>query len=977
MMRKLMDFCVRRPAAIAWAMGGSTLALLLLAALPTVAPSAFPYLHGAKIDTDPENMLSPEEHVRVFHNAKKQEFALADMLVVGVVNTRAPDYVFNPATLRDVHALTDFAKTLRGAAIGKPDDPLAGVIEIDIIAPSTVDNVEQGGLGSVRFEWLMPEPPATPEAARAVRDKAMNLPFMKGTLVSEDGQALALYIPLTDKHLSYAVARRLKEKIATFGSGDDYHITGLPVAEDTFGVEMFKQMAISAPTAMLIIFLLLLLFFRKLALIIAPLIVAVVSCIVTMALLVATGHTIHIMSSMIPIFIMPIAVLDAIHILSEFFDRYQESKDRATAIRHVMDTLFTPMLYTSLTTAVGFLSLALTPIPPVQVFGIFIAIGVMVAWLWTITFIPASVMFIKPETLANFGLTEHNAEAASHSLMTRVLRRVGQGTFRYAKPILAGTLLLTLLAVWGISRIVINDNPVKWFKPAHPIRVADKVLNDHFGGTYMGYLALRPAAQLPEPPHVSAAFAEPMRRRLIGLKAEGVNGAETVFAALKAKAEALDRSAADRDAFFDQLQTYAAQQTDAAPDALFDAWDAAGLFVSAQAQSGQTFKDPAALRWIAALQDHLLTVKSPDGRPLVGKSNSIADLVRTVYRELMAGKPEFYRIPDTREGVAQTVMQYESSHRPHDLAHFVRTDTWRDTSLWVQQKSGDNRDMKVIVAAVEAYMADNPPPLGIDAEWFGLTYINVIWQAKMVNGMLISFLGSFAAVWFMMIILFRSALWGFLSMLPLTVTIGLIYGLIGIVGKDYDMPVAVLSALSLGMAVDYAIHFISRAKEMQARYGSWQAASGPMFGEPARAITRNVIVIGVGFLPLLAAPLVPYKTVGTFIAAILLFAGVTTLFLLPALIRLLESRLFPKDGAAFMCRCGTCFFAAAAGVLTVALNVQLFADVAWTTVSYASLACIALVALLCVLNGRRKACLMKPSNLSDPSDLSDKTKETP
>ena len=67
------------------------------------------------------------------------------------------------------------------------------------------------------------------------------------------------------------------------------------------------------------------------------------------------------------------------------------AKDRATAIRQVMDTLFTPMLYTSLTTAVGFLSLALTPIPPVQVFGIFIALGVMIAWLWTVTFVPASV----------------------------------------------------------------------------------------------------------------------------------------------------------------------------------------------------------------------------------------------------------------------------------------------------------------------------------------------------------------------------------------------------------------------------------------------------------------------------------------------------------------------------------------------------------------------------------------------------------
>ena len=102
------------------------------------------------------------------------------------------------------------------------------------------------------------------EAARAVRDKAMKLPFMKGTLVSEDGQALALYLPLSDKHLSYKVAEKLREKIAGLASGDTYHITGLPIAEDTFGVEMFKQMAISAPTAMLIIFLLLLLFFTTL-----------------------------------------------------------------------------------------------------------------------------------------------------------------------------------------------------------------------------------------------------------------------------------------------------------------------------------------------------------------------------------------------------------------------------------------------------------------------------------------------------------------------------------------------------------------------------------------------------------------------------------------------------------------------------------------------------------------------------------------
>lgn len=933
-----------------------TLVLGAIAMLPTLWPDSFPSLHGAVIDTDPENMLASDEPVRTFHHEKRAEFALYDMLVVGVVNANAPAYVFNPQTLKDIYELTEYAKTLKGAEIGILDNPQAGVIGIDIIAPSTVDNVQQGGLGTVSFEWLMPTPPETQEGALAVRNKAMKLPFMKGTLVSEDGQAIAIYIPLSDKHLSYKIAEKLREKVASFNSSDDYHITGLPIAEDTFGVEMFKQMALSAPLAMLIIFFLLLLFFRKLAIIIAPLIVAIVSCIATMALLVSTGNTIHIMSSMIPIFIMPISVLDSIHILSEFFDRYQETKDRAKAIKQVMKTLSTPMLYTSLTTAVAFLSLALTPIPPVQVFGIFIAIGVMVAWFWTVTFVPASVMFIPAKSLENFGLSSDKTDTGSHSLMTRMLGTLGSATYRYAKLFIIAAILLSVIAVWGISKIVINDNPVKWFEPKHEIRIADKVLNDHFGGTYMGYLALHPASDLPQPPHLAATLTEAAKASVDDLTAKELLGAEAVFAEVLQKAKELDSSTSTHEEFFRELQKFASSKTEAASDALYEIWDASALFISEQAQSGQIFKDPAVLNWMASFQDHLLTLKNDDGHLLIGKSNSLADLVRTVYRELMGGDKDYYRIPDSREGVAQTVMQYESSHRPQDLSHFVRTDSWRDTSIWIQQKSGDNRDMKSIIESVKDYIDRHPPPAGIEAKWFGLTYINVIWQERMVYGMLISFLGSFAAVCFMMIILFRSALWGFLSMIPLTLTIGFIYGVIGIIGKDYDMPTAVLSALSLGMAVDYAIHFISRARDMHEKFGSWKAASGPMFGEPARAITRNVIVISIGFLPLLAAPLMPYKTVGIFIAAILLAAGVATLFLLPALITVLEKHLFPKTDASFTCRCGTCFSAAVMGVLTVALNIQLFLNVAWTVISYVSLAIISVVALLCFLNGRRKSC---------------------
>jgi predicted RND superfamily exporter protein len=60
-----------------------------------------------------------------------------------------------------------------------------------------------------------------------------------------------------------------------------------------------------------------------------------------------------------------------------------------------------------------------------------------------------------------------------------------------------------------------------------------------------------------------------------------------------------------------------------------------------------------------------------------------------------------------------------------------------------------------------------------------------------------------------------------------------------------------------------------------------------MFDEPARAIMRNVLVIAFGFTPLLFAPLVPYITVGIFLASIMLISGIGTLMFLPALIQAL------------------------------------------------------------------------------------------
>ncbi|MFC4348494.1 RND family transporter [Kordiimonas lipolytica] len=862
-MLALSEHAVKRPKHWFWLASLASLLLIVAVALPSLAPNYAPgFLNPLKIDTDPENMLSADEPVRVFHNEKKAAFGLYDMVVVGVVNEANPNGVFNQQSLADIYSLTETVKSLDLM----PDEDGSGIITADIIAPSTVDNIEQAGLGAVRFNWLMQSAPTSEADAKAVAQKAAHIPLLDNTLVSDDRKALALYIPIASKDLSYTLAEEIRAATASHTSGNVYHITGLPVAQDQFGVEMFVQMAISAPMAMLLIFALMWYFFRNLKLIAAPMIVAMIAVILTMGLLVATGNTVHIMSSMIPIFIMPIAVLDAVHILSDFFDRYKETGDRGKTVRAVMEELAAPMFFTTLTTCAGFASLAFTPIPPVQVFGVFVAIGVFMAWILTVTLVPAYIMLMNESSFSDFG---HGDAGEESGLLNRTMAGIARLSFGRAKLLVLLTLLISTGALYGISKIQINDNPVKWFSENHPIREADRALNERFAGTYMAYLTLGPASD--EAPITAQSLMADM---------------PTVARA------ALDGRVSDETTPADIKSMLYAAQDAVESDADWDALDSAITGIDAKLQAREIFKRPDVLAYIEKLQAHLLTTG------LVGKTNALTDVVKTVHRALYEDDEAAYRLPATSAAVAQTLLTYESSHRPQDLWHFVTPD-YRETNIWLQLTSGDNKDMKAVVDAVDAYVADNPMPAGLTHNWFGLTYINVVWQEKMVAGMLEAFAGSFIIVLVMMAVLFRSPLWGVLAMLPLSVTILVIYGLIGLIGKDYDMPVAVLSALSLGLAVDYAIHFLARSRQIASRFGNnWGDAISTVFGEPARAISRNVIVIGVGFLPLLAAPLVPYQTVGVFISAILLLAGAVTLLLLPSLITILQKYLFPKkDGA--------------------------------------------------------------------------------
>lgn len=836
-MRKIIYWAVRRPKTV--------IAITIIVTVISLLQ-----FFRVKIDTDPENMLPEKEFVRIFHHEVKREFALYDYIVLGIVNQNDPHGVFNPATLEKVYEITNRVKKIDG------------VIGYELISPANKDDIQQAGEGTVSFQWLMGQPPYTLQQALQIGSRAMDNPLFYDTVVSQDAKAVCIYVPIKEKNLSYAVAKQINSILREYRGEEKYYLTGLPLAEDAFGEEMFVQMGISAPLAMLIILGLLLLFFKKLQLAVAPLAMAAAVVIITMGLMVGLGFPIHIMSSMIPIFLMPIAVLDSVHILSEFFDKYRKFKDSNKTIVHVMEGLFSAMLFTSLTTIAGFFSLSFAPIPPIQVFGIFVAIGVAVAWVLTMTFIPAYVVLIDPRKFQGYGAKDEHIESG---LTARVLSFMREIAVNRWKAVLIGVVILIIVSLWGITRIRINDNPVKWFAKGQPIRVADRVLNQHFGGTYNAYLVL--------------------------------------------------------------------QAQDSSKDA-------------------EIFKEPAMLRYVEKLQGYL------QEKGDVGKSTTLADVVKKVYYELLGAGKKNNLIPDSKNAVAQTLISFENSHKPDDLWHFTTPD-YSKLNIWLQLKSGDNRDMNRVFQQVKGYFAENPPPYPLNYDWAGLTYINMVWQDRMVTGMLFNFLGSFIIVLFMMTVLFNSPFKGLISMIPMSITILFIYGSLGFFGRDYDMPVAVLSALTLGLSIDFAIHFLEHSIIFYEKDKDWGRVSQEVFRGPARAILRNAMVIAIAFLPLLLSPLVPYNTVGIFMCLIMLASSVSTLLILPAMITAFPGLMLGKTDRHFLFSCRQCMLTALFVAGTVIYVLLAYTNLKWKSGSLIVLGVMVFLAGACYRVSKGRSCLKK------------------
>ncbi|QKE61968.1 MMPL family transporter [Aquipseudomonas campi] len=336
--------------------------------------------------------------------------------------------------------------------------------------------------GALDVHPLMPQVPQDQAGLAALRGEVLGNPLFLDSLVARDGSATTIQVEFNiaqdDSPAMLQAYQAIVDITDQVQSDDRIYLSGPPMIAAQTASNMEQDNQTLLPAVLLVILLVLFVSFGRLQGVVAPLLIAVFSLIWTLGLMAACGVKQNIITSIMPVFIISIAVCDAIHFLADYYRNLPSNPDRQARIDtafSVLQKLFWPMFVTSMTTLAGFLALAWTDVTFIREFGIFTGIGVFFAWLITIVFLPAIVILWR-------------AEPPRHGLLAsdRLDRMVAAfGHFvGYGKRLALGMLMAIGLCGWFVvENLTVDNQVIGYFEEDSRIRQDDAAINAKFGGT--------------------------------------------------------------------------------------------------------------------------------------------------------------------------------------------------------------------------------------------------------------------------------------------------------------------------------------------------------------------------------------------------------------------------------------------------------------------------------------------------------------
>jgi predicted RND superfamily exporter protein len=327
---------------------------------------------------------------------------------------------------------------------------------------------------------------ATKEYLQNRQDIAIHDSIIKDSFVSEDATTTMIFARLEAQanengDISAEVMKDIYAIInpETQRTGYKYWLNGGPAMTQAFVDIAGHDAMVFTPLVFLISMILLLILFRRLSGAFVPLGVVFFTFLSVLAVQTLLGYKLNNFTANIPVFIVAIGIADAVHIYSVWLMGKKEGLENKEAVLHSIQKNFLAIFLTSLTTMVGFGTLAISKIVPVATLGIATASGAVLAFMISIFWMPAVLLLLKKPIIK-----EDKVEK-------KVLKSFGYGAFivKNDKKIIVISTLLMLIMGMGLFFVKVDSNTIKYFDKEVEIRQSSEFTMDNLTGS-MSYILI-------------------------------------------------------------------------------------------------------------------------------------------------------------------------------------------------------------------------------------------------------------------------------------------------------------------------------------------------------------------------------------------------------------------------------------------------------------------------------------------------------
>ncbi len=301
--------------------------------------------------------------------------------------------------------------------------------------------------------------------------------------------------------------------------------------------------------------------------------------------------------------------------------------------------------------------------------------------------------------------------------------------------------------------------------------------------------------------------------------------------------------------------------------------------IALEADEDNYFKRPDALQKLDDFKQYM------EKDPSVGMVNTLAVSIKRMNYAMHESNEAFNKVPKTQELVSQYLLLYSN---PEDIEGFATPD-FRKIRIIMLLKDGSVRNMEELNDQYIPWLNQAFP--GVKMELAGSTQLGLAMNDLVVIGQIKSLAYSVVMVFIISSIIFRSAVGGLITILPLVISVLLNFSILGFFKIPLDMGTALIASVGIGVGVDYSIHFLNGVKHGSRTIGAENACRESL-NITGNAIVFNALSVAFGFLVLLFSSFIPLMKLGFFVSLTMVTACAGTLLLLPVIINNFKPRCF-------------------------------------------------------------------------------------